>query len=143
MALVETSQGETFCGYQNKEDLKTRAWDPKNIAMQFRVAGDSSQVLAFGIDLETNAVVVLNLVRDAYNRTVNTSETDSVAKYIKASFLELNMGLVASARGEVVTDPAEADVVFDDSYMPLEGQKVVRTYDLEKLVAIANGGEVK
>jgi hypothetical protein len=111
--------------------------------MQFRVAGDSSQVLAFGIDLETNAVVVLNLVRDAYNRTVNTSETDSVAKYMKASFLELNMGLVASARGEVVTDPAEADVVFDDSYMPLEGQKVVRTYDLEKLVAIANGGEVK
>jgi len=137
------TQGETFCGYQNKEDLKTRAWDPKNIAMQFRVAGDSSQVLAFGIDLETNAVVVLNLVRDAYNRAVNSSETDSVAKYMKASFLELNMGLVASCRGEVVTDPAEADIVFDDSYMPLEGQKVVRTYDLEKLVAIANGGEVK
>lgn len=137
------TQGETFCGYQNKEDLKTRAWDPKNIAMQFRVTGDSSQVLAFGIDLETKAIVVLNLVRDAFNRTVNSSETDSVAKYMKASFLELNMGLVASSRGELVTDPAEADIVFDDSYMPLEGQKVVRTYDLEKLVAIANGGEVK
>ena len=135
------NRGETFCGYQNKKDLKTRAWDPKNIAMQFRVFGDSAQALAFGIDLKSNEVVVLNLVRDAFNKVMDVCEASSVEKYMKSGFLELNMGLVAACRGEVVTDPAEADVVFDDSYMPLEGQKVVRTYDLEKLAAIANGGE--
>jgi hypothetical protein len=51
--------------------------------------------------------------------------------------LELNMGLIAEWRGEVVETPEEADVVFADDYQALEGQKVIRSFDVEKLNTIA------
>ena len=137
-------QGEVFCGYQNKDNLLTAAWDPKNIAMQFKVPGVASRVAAtFGIDLTTNEMIVLNIALDSNDRVVKLSDYEIVKKYMDSNFLELNVGLVARARGEVVTDPAEADVVFDDAYVPTENQKVVRTYELEKLVALANGGSLK
>lgn len=138
----DLNKGDIFCGYQNKEDFNTRAWDPKNIEVQFRVKGDSRNALTFAIDLTTNEMVVLNLVGDQDNRVANSNDTSMIAKYLDASFLELNMGLVASSRGTVVDDPALADVVFDDTYQALEGQKVIRSYELEKLVSLANGADL-
>lgn len=133
-------QGEVFCGYQNKENLETVAWDPKNIAMQFKVPGvDSRTAIAFGIDLTTNEMIVLNTALDSMERVVRLSDYEIVKKYMDSNFLELNVGLVARIRGEVVTDPSEADVVFDDNYVPTENQKVIRSYELEKIVAIVNG----
>mgnify|MGYP007115407863 CR=1 FL=1 len=48
------------------------------------------------------------------------------------------MGKVISYRGEVVNTPEEADVIFADDVEPAENQKVVRSYETEKLVAIIN-----
>ena len=62
--------------------------------------------------------------------------------------LELNMGLIASWRGEIVETPEEADVVFADDYAtPVnfrdengepKSQTVIRSFDVEKLAAFAN-----
>ena len=60
------------------------------------------------------------------------------------------MGLVATYRAaEVVETPEEADVVFDATYksaVDLETgkatQKVVRPYEVEKLVGLASGAEL-
>ena len=87
-------------------------------------------------------MIILNIALDSTDRVVRLSDYEIVKKYISSNFLELNVGLVARARGEVVTDPAEADIVFDNTYVPTENQKVVRTYELEKLVAIANGATI-
>ena len=43
---------------------------------------------------------------------------------------------------EVVSTPEEADVVFDATYTPTEAQKVIRPYEVEKLVQLANGSEI-
>ena len=59
------------------------------------------------------------------------------------------MGLIASYRAsEVVTTSEEADVVFDTTYKsavdPETGkaiQKVVRPYEVERLVGLASGAE--
>ena len=67
-------------------------------------------------------------------------------KYLKDNFLEINMGSIIENRGIKVENPADADIVFDDSYRaPVDAetgkatQKVVRSWELEKLVSIANG----
>ena len=76
------NEGEVFCGYQNKEDLRTKAWDPKNIAMQFKVPSVDSRVAAtFGIDLTTNEMIVLNIALDSDNRIVRLSDYEIVKKY--------------------------------------------------------------
>ena len=133
------NSGDIHCGYQDKEDLNTKAWDPKNIAFQMHVKGDTRACVGFAIDLETKEIIVLNLMRDSDCRVVGPADYKMIEKYLSSSALDLNMGTVISYRGEVVSSPEEADVVFDDNYKSEnENQKVVRSYEIEKLVAIIN-----
>ena len=145
------NSGEIYCGYQDKKNLDTKAWDPKNIELKIHVKGDTRAFMSFGIDLTTNEVVIFNMLLDEDSRVVNTALTETVRKYLAPTCLELNMGLVATYRAsEVVATPEEADVVFDTTYTsavdPETGkatQKVVRPYEVERLVGLASGAELK
>lgn len=138
-------EGEIYCGYQNKDNLKTKAWDPKNIETQFRVHGDSRACLGLAIDLTTKEVIVLNLMVEDEGQVVNKGNLDSIKKYLNPSFLEISMGGIIEHRGVRVDKPEDADIVFDNEYTELVAdgeqprQKIVRSYELEKLVSIANG----
>ena len=44
---------------------------------------------------------------------------------------------MAILRGEVTNNIEEADVVFDDDYLPKENQQVIRTYDVAKLAELS------
>jgi hypothetical protein len=137
------NDGEIYCGYQNKEDFNTKAWDPKNIELKIHVKGEKRAYVAFAVDLGTNEIIVLNLMRDDDNRIVSPKDFEAIAAFMDPAKLELNMGLIAEWRGEVVEDPYEADVVFSDNYSWPEdfentNQKVIRSFDVEKLNAIAN-----
>ena len=132
------SAGEIYCGYQQKTDLMTKAWDPKNIELKMHVKGEKRAYIGFIVDLDAMEVVVLNLMTDDDSRVVRGNEGELVAAYFDSSKLELNMGLIAEWRGEKVETPEEADIVFADDYKPAEGQKVVRSFDIEKLAALAN-----
>jgi len=137
------NSGEIYCGYQDKKNLNTKAWDPKNIELKIHVKGDTRAFMSFGVDLETNEVVIFNMLLDSESRVVSGDMKDTVMKYLSSSCLELNMGLVATYRAsEIVATPEEADVVFDATYTALEGQKVVRPYEVEKLVGLASGAEL-
>ena len=132
------NSGEIYCGYQNKDNFNTRAWDPKNIELKMHVNGEKRAYVGFAIDLETNEIVVLNLMRDDDTRVVTSKDFESIKVFMDPAKLELNMGLIAEWRGEVVETPEEADVVFMDDYKPTEGQTVIRSFDVEKLNAIAS-----
>ena len=140
--------GEIYCGYQNKENFNTKAWDPKNIELKIHVKGDKRAYVGFAVDLESNEIIVLNLLRDDDSRVVTPKDFAAVAAFMDPAKLELNMGLIASWRGEVVENLEEADVVFADDYIaPVfpedeDGncriQAVIRSFDVEKLNAIAS-----
>jgi hypothetical protein len=83
-------------------------------------------------------MVVLNLMTDDDSRVVHGNEGDMIKAYFDNSKLELNVGLIAEYLGEKVETPEEATVVFADDYKPAEGQTVVRSFDIEKLVSLVN-----
>ena len=145
------NDGEIYCGYQNKKDFNTKAWDPKNIELKIHVKGEKRAYVAFAVDLDTNEIIVLNLMRDDDSQVVRPKDFEAVAAFMDPAKLELNMGLIASWRAtEVVETPEEADVVFADDYvskvenLPVaeDGstveQIVIRSFDIEKLAALAN-----
>ena len=133
------NQGEIYCGYQNKDNLNTIAWDPKNIELQFKVFGDTRACMAFVIDLDTKEMIILNLMVEDESRVVNDFNIDNIKKYLDPNFLEVNIGSILECRGEVVNNPADADVVCDDNYKPeSDNVKVIHSYELEKLVALVN-----
>jgi hypothetical protein len=139
--------GEIYAGYQNKTNLNTKAWDPKNIEMQFKVFGDSRGCVAFAIDIQTREIVILNLIMDSDERVVRADGFKTIEKYLQPDYLSVNVGMIAACRGELVNDPSEADVVFDDNFVPelydVQGEvrtpaEVVRSWELEKLVKLVN-----
>ena len=132
------NSGEIYCGYQNKENFDTKAWDPKNIELKIHVKGEKRAYVAFAVDLETMEIIVLNLMRDDDSRVVSPKDFEAIEAFMDPAKLELNMGLIAEWRGEVVETPEEADVVFMDDYKPTEGQTVIRSFDVEKLNTIAS-----
>lgn len=144
------NEGEIYCGYQQKTDLMTRAWDPKNIELKMHVKGEKRAYVGFAIDFETNEIIVLNLMTDDDSRVVTGRELQVMAQYLDASKLELNMGLIASWRGELVETPEEADIVFADDYVSkvknlpeaedgsTREQIVIRSFDVEKLATLVN-----
>jgi hypothetical protein len=145
------NSGEIYCGYQNKENFDTRAWDPKNIELKIHVKGEKRAYVAFAVDLETMEIIVLNLMRDDDSRVVSPKDFDAIKAFMDPAKLELNMGLIAKWRAaEVVETPEEADVVFSDDYvskvekLPVaeDGstveQIVIRSFDVEKLNTIAS-----
>ena len=144
------NEGEIYCGYQNKANFDTRAWDPKNIELKMHVKGEKRAYIAFAIDLETNEIIVLNLMRDEDSQVVRPRDFEAIAAFMDPAKLELNMGIIAEWRSaEVVETPEEADVVFADDYVakevemtedetPKPAQVVIRSFDVEKLAVIAN-----
>ena len=144
------NSGEIYCGYQDKKNINTKAWDPKNIELKIHVKGDTRAFISFAIDLETMEVVVLNMLIDSESRIVSPDMRATVDKYLSSACLDLNMGAVATYRAsEVVDDPTLADVIFDVDYKaainPETGkatQKVIRPYEVEKLVGLASGAEL-
>ena len=142
------NSGEIYCGYQNKKDFNTKAWDPKNIELKIHVKGEKRAYVAFAIDLETMEIVVLNLMRDDNSRVVSAKDFESIKAFMDPAKLELNMGLIAKwLATEVVENPAEADYVFADNYTtPVnlqdengepKVQTVIRSFDVEKLNSLA------
>ena len=137
------NSGEIYCGYQNKTDFETKAWDPKNIELKMHVKGEKRAYVGFAIDLNSNEIVVLNLMRDDDSRVVTDKDYEAIKAFLDPAKLELNMGLIAEWMGEVVDNPAEADVVFSDTwYWPEDfenkDQIIIRSFNVEKLAALAN-----
>ena len=142
------NSGEIYAGYQNKENFNTKAWDPKNIEMQFKVFGDSRGCVAFAIDVQNREVIILNQIVESDDRVVRPEGFKTIEKYLQSNYLNVNIGMIAACRGELVSDPAEANVVFDDTYVQevedlpegcaVTEQPIIRSYELEKLVAFIN-----
>ena len=142
------NSGEIYCGYQCKENFNTKAWDPKNIELKIHVKGEKRAYVGFAVDLETMEIVVLNLMRDDDSRVVSSKDFEAIKAFMDPAKLELNMGLIASWRGELMETPEEADVVFTDDYTTPVNlrdendepkiQTVIRSFDIEKLNTIAS-----
>jgi hypothetical protein len=145
--MSKLDRGEIYAGYQNKENLQTKAWDPKNIEMQFRVQGDSRGCIAFAIDIQTREVVILNQIIDDDSRVVNPNGFKTIEKYLNDAFLDVTIGMIAECRGNIVDNPIDADIVFDDTFVKPEPTsaedfqneyQIIRSYELEKLVEFIN-----
>lgn len=143
------NSGEIYCGYQNKKNFNTKAWDHKNIELKIHVKGEKRAYVAFAVDLDTMEIIVLNLIRDDDCQVVRPKDFEAVKAFMDPAKLELNMGLIAEWRAtEVVDNPEEADYVFADDYTtPINHQDengepkvhtVIRSFDVEKLNELAN-----
>lgn len=133
----ELNEGKIVCGYQNKNNLNTNAWDPKNIELKINVISNSYAYTGFAIDLKTKEIIILNLNSNGDNQVVNKTQFMIIEKYLNENYLDYNMFDLLKCRGEF-TSKEEANVIFDDDYIPNNNQQVIKSYELEKLTKLIN-----
>lgn len=132
------SRGEIYCGYQNKDNLNTQAWDPKNIELKIKVAGDTRGYIAFGIDLETKEIVFLNQLMKCESNVINPKMVNAVSRYMNKDYLKINMYDTLKSMGEVTNDVNEANIIFSDTQIPLKEQTVIHSFSRDKLIKLIN-----
>lgn len=129
--------GEIKAGYQEKTDLMTTAWDPKDIAFQMHVCGKTRACLAFAIDVDSNEIVVLNDMVSDESRVISGRTQSAALSKISAKTLPFSMADVIRMRADIVDDPKDADVVFSEESVELkDGQRQVRPSDVEQLAKL-------
>ncbi len=131
------NSGEIYCGYQNKDNLNTNAWSPKNIELKIHVKGQSRAYIGFAIDFDTNEIVIINQVLASNAGVVSSGVVKTILPYLNTQYLaSFNLYRLLSLRGNVIESKTKADYVFDRNYEAKENQQIIRPYDIEKIVAL-------
>ena len=114
-------------------------FEPKTVKSSFQVTCDSTFAYLFGIDLERNEFVWLNIANASFQQVAGETAlgflidrmhtTDTINLFDFAQLLAM----------EVVERPEDADVVFcDDVLEPNPGQEQIRSVDYERIIGLLN-----
>ena len=133
-------RGTIKSGVQIKENLRTKPWDPKNIAFEINIHGSCRSFTNFAVDLVKKEIIIIN-AKSNYNIVATPEMVLFNSAYLTERYLDFSMYDALSLRGELVETPEEADIVFDSEYQKKEDskQEVIRPYDAPALVAFATG----
>ena len=131
-----------FCraGYMLRDtDDSGEVYEPKTVRSAFQINCASTFAYLFGLDLDTNEFVWLNVARESRARVAGSTPLAFLRKYFYAASV-INMydffDMMASAR---VEDPAKADVIVSDqSVHHAESAEVIRSCDFDRVLALMN-----
>ena len=131
---------DCFCraGYMiRKEGDGGEIYEPKTVKSAFTVSCPSSSAYLFGINLQTDEFVWLNIGRDALRHVAAHEKLDFLLPYFSLT-KTLSLGdLFKLLSTRVVTDPKEADVALTDADIPLgEHTKRITCHDTEAILAL-------
>ena len=114
-------------------------FEPKTVESSFRITCDSRFAYLFGIDLERDEFVWLNMARDSNLNVAGASSVEFLLDYMDVTDVINLYDFATLLATEIVETPEEADVVFSDRELTLrEGTEQIRSCDFEKVIALMN-----
>ena len=127
-------------GYMMRDEKDSgEIFEPKTVESSFRITCDSRFAYLFGIDLERNEFVWLNIARDSNLNVAGASSAEFLLDYMDVTNVINLYDFATLLASEVVESPDEADVVFSDRDLTLkEGTEQIRSCDFEKVIALMN-----
>ncbi len=133
---------ECFCkaGYMQRDiDDSGQVYEPKTVQSSFLVTCSSTFAYLFGIDLNTNEFVWLNISKSGTTRVAGTTPLAFLIDYFHAADIINMKSFFEMMAKEVVTDMGQAEVIVTDKAGDYpEGAEVIREYDFEKMIALIN-----
>lgn len=144
---------QCFCkaGYMLR-DLQDsgEVYEPKTVQTSFLINCSSTFAYLFGIDLELNEFVWINVSRSGAVTVAGTTDLSFLTDYFCITDVINVYTFFEMMASQLVEDPAEAEVIVSDVIAPRkpedaleEGAKapeIIRSNDFEKLIALMNGG---
>lgn len=131
-------------GYMDRDILDSgEIYEPKTVKSSFTVNADSTFAYLFAIDLEERDFIWLNVAKDSSCHVAGNTKLDFLLKYFNMTKVLNFYDFFAMLSTEVVKKPFDEDVdviVSDATFSPayLEGKEVIRSCDLERVMALMN-----
>lgn len=129
---------ECFAGIMGRNKPKSgEAFDARTVKHKFDLTAESQIAIPLILDLYTNKMIwtdINSASRGRHNMVENNSKTMKRVGQALARMVEFkaNLGhllnLHASARGEVVQTPEEADIVFNEENIPFETERIMSEF---------------
>lgn len=133
---------DCFCkaGYMLRDiEDSGQVFEPKTVASSFTVNADSRFAYLFGIDLDKNDFIWLNIKRDSSENVAGETPLEFLVNYFFTTDVINVKSFFEMMASEIVTDPQMADVVVSDTVNASEineGCKLIHSYDFEKMTAL-------
>ncbi len=133
---------QCFCkaGFMTRDiDDSGEVYEPKTVQSSFLIDCESTFAYLFGIDLEKNEFVWLNIARQSNAIVAGTTSLDYLTKYFDVT-LTINMySFFEMMATELVDDPSEAEIIVSDNTADhMENAEVIRSCDFDKILALMN-----
>lgn len=136
---------QCFCkaGYMFRDaDDSGKVYEPKTVESAFTIDCGSTFAYLFGVDLEANDFIWLNMARDSHAAVAGTTGMSFLTDYFHVTDIINVKTFFEMMAAEVTDDKSQADVVVTDKSVDMgelkEGADVVREYDFEKMIALMN-----
>ena len=117
-------------------------YEPKTVKSAFMIDSYSTFAYLFGVDLETNDFIWLNMTRNSKATVAGTTDMSFMTDYIHVTDVINVAAFFEMMATEIVDDMSEADVIVTDKSMEgaekLSETQVIRKYDFEKMIALMN-----
>ena len=131
-----------FCkaGYMLRDvDDSGFIYEPKTVQSSFLINCSSTFAYLFGLDLETNDFIWLNMARSSKEHVAGSTEMSFLTDYFHVTDVINVDSFFRMMATEIVSDPSEAETVVTNKTVEVpEGVEVIREYDLEKMIAFMN-----
>lgn len=126
-----------FCkaGFMLRDDLSAgEIYEPKTVASSFNVDNNSTFAGLFAIDLYTNEMVWLNVSLDRNNRIAGEENVAALKKFLNVPF---SYAFLFSRLGQWC-EAEDADIIVSDTVEPKDGQELIRSCDIDKVLKYMN-----
>lgn len=129
-------------GYMARERLSSgEIYEPKTVGTSFTIDAPSTYAYLFAIDLRKNRLIWLNTNRAGSCHVAGESGSDFLRRYFDMTSVFNVASLAFAAAENIALSSKDADVIFSDRFED-DDKVVIHSYDVEKLMALANGKEV-
>ena len=116
-----------------------QVFEPKTVASSYIINSDSTYAYLFGLDLDTNDLIWLNMNKDSYDAVAGESPFGFLIDYFYVTDTMNVKSFFEMMATELVTDISQADVVVSDKVNEADlksGVKLIHSYDFEKITAL-------
>ncbi|MBR4344720.1 MAG: hypothetical protein IKP88_18795 [Lachnospiraceae bacterium] len=133
---------DCFCkaGYMLRDTEDSgKVFEPKSVESSFIINSDSTFAYLFGLDLEKNDFIWLNVNRNSYAAVAGESPLAFLIDYFFVTDVINVKSFFEMMATEIVSDPKKADIVVSDKIDESEvkeGAKLIHSYDFEKMTAL-------
>ncbi len=114
-------------------------YEPKTVEGSFIINCESSSAYLFGLDLETDDFVWLNIAEDSMRHVAVSDDFSYLIPYFNTTDIINLSSLFEMLATEIVDTPEEADVILSDkSEDHIDGKEIIRSFSFERILELMN-----